>query len=129
MAIGVRFPFQETNEGGVFRYTKSSDEAIRTNLISLLTTKKKQRVMNNNLYSPLYEQIFEEWDEISQDILDEKLKDVISKYITEITVEDIKYTFDETNYTLTVKVIYSIDYLQGVQSSVEVGVALQPNNL
>jgi len=129
MAIGVRFPFQETNEGGVFRYTKSSEEAIRTNLISLLTTKKKQRVMNNNLYSPLYEQIFEEWDEISQDILDEKLKAVISKYITEIMVEDIKYTFDETNYTLTVKVIYSIDYLQGVQSSVEVGVALQPNNL
>jgi hypothetical protein len=129
MAIGVRFPFQETNEGGVFRYTKSSDEAIRTNLISLLTTKKQQRVMNNNLYSPLYEQIFEEWDEISQDILDEKLKAVISKYITEITVEDIKYTFDETTYTLTVKVIYSIDYLQGVQSSVEVGVALQPNTL
>jgi hypothetical protein len=129
MAIGVRFPFQETNEGGVFRYTKSSDEAIRTNLISLLTTKKQQRVMNNNLYSPLYEQIFEEWDEISQDILDEKLKAVISKYITEITVEDIKYTFDETNYTLTVKVIYSIDYLQGVQSSVEVGVALQTNTL
>ena len=129
MAVGVRFPFQETNEGGVFRYTKSSDEAIRTNLISLLTTKKQQRVMNNNLYSPLYEQIFEEWDEISQDILDEKLKAVISKYITEITVEDIKYTFDETNYTLTVKVIYSIDYLQGVQSSVEVGVALQPNTL
>lgn len=129
MAIGVRFPFQETNEGGVFRYTKSSEEAIRTNLISLLTTKKQQRVMNNNLYSPLYEQIFEEWDEISQDILDEKLKAVISKYITEITVEDIKYTFDETNYTLTVKVIYSIDYLQGVQNSVEVGVALQQNIL
>ena len=129
MAIGVRFPFQETNEGGVFRYTKSSDEAIRTNLISLLTTKKQQRVMNNNLYSPLYEQVFEEWDEISQDILDEKLKAVISKYITEITVEDIKYTFDETTYTLTVKVVYSIDYLQGVQSSVEVGVALQQNVL
>lgn len=129
MAIGVRFPFQETNEGGVFRYTKSSDETIRTNLISLLTTKKQQRVMNNNLYSPLYEQVFEEWDEISQDILDEKLKAVISKYITEITVEDIKYTFDETTYTLTVKVVYSIDYLQGVQSSVEVGVALQPNTL
>ena len=129
MAIGVRFPFQETNEGGVFRYTNSSDEAIRTNLISLLTTKKQQRVMNNNLYSPLYEQIFEEWDEISQDILDEKLKAVISRYITEITVEDIKYTFDETNYTLSVKVIYSIDYLPGVQSSVEVGVSLQQNTL
>ncbi len=129
MSIGVRFPFQETSEGGVFRYTKSSEEAIRTNLISLLTTKKKQRVMNNNLYSPLYEQIFEQWDDIAQDVLDEKLKDVISRYIKEIVVEGIVYTFDETTYILTVKVIYSIDYLPGVQSSVEVGVALQENTL
>lgn len=129
MAVGVRFPFQETNEGGVFRYTKSSEEAIRTNLISLLTTKKKQRVMNNNLYSPLYEQIFEQWDEVAQDTLDGKLNEIINKYIPEITIVDIKYTFDETTYVLTVKVIYSIDYLPGTQSSVEVGVAMQQNVL
>lgn len=129
MAVGVRFPFQETTDGGVFRYTKSSEEAIRTNLISLLTTKKKQRVMNNNLYSPLYDQIFEQWDDIAQDSLDGKLKDVIAAYIPEVTVLDIKYTFDETTYVLTVKVIYSINYLQGITNSVEVGVALQPNTL
>ena len=127
MAVGVRFPFQETSEGGVFRYTKSSEEAIRTNLISLLTNKKKQRVMNNNLYSPLYEQIFEQWDEIAQDTLDGKLNDIINKYIPEVTVIDIKYTFDETTYVLTVKVIYSIVYLPGIQNSVEVGVAMQQN--
>jgi phage baseplate assembly protein W len=129
MAVGVRFPFQETTEGGLFRYTKSSEEAIRTNLISLLTTKKKQRVMNNNLYSPLYEQIFEQWDEIAQDSLDEKLKEVIDRYIPEIIVTDIEYTFDEMTYVLTVKIIYSIEYLQGLTSSVEVGVTLQPNTL
>ena len=129
MAVGVRFPFQETTEGGLFRYTKSSEEAIRTNLISLLTTKNKQRVMNNNLYSPLYEQIFEQWDEIAQDSLDEKLKEVIDRYIPEIIVTDIEYTFDEMTYVLTVKIIYSIEYLQGLTSSVEVGVTLQPNTL
>lgn len=129
MAVGVRFPFQETNEGGVFRYTKSSEEAIRTNLISLLTTKKKQRVMNNNLYSPLYDQVFEQWDDISEDSLDGKLREVISIYIPEITVVNIQYIFDETTYVLNVKVIYSIDYLQGITNSVEVGVALQPNTL
>ena len=129
MAVGVRFPFQETNEGGVFRYTKSSEEAIRTNLISLLTTKKKQRVMNNNLYSPLYDQIFEQWDEIAQDSLDTKLNEVISAYIPEITVIDIQYNFDETTYVLGVKVIYSINYLQGMTGSVEVGVTLEPNTL
>jgi len=129
MAVGVRFPFQETTDGGVFRYTKSSEEAIRTNLISLLTTKKKQRVMNNNLYSPLYDQIFEQWDDIAQDSLDGKLKDVIAAYIPEVTVVDIQYNFDETSYVLTVKVVYSINYLQGITGTVEVGVALQPNTL
>ena len=129
MAVGVRFPFQETNEGGVFRYTKSSEEAIRTNLISLLTTKKKQRVMNNNLYSPLYDQVFEQWDDIAEDTLDTKLNDIINRYIPEITVLDISYVFDEMNYILTVKVVYSINYLPGTQSSVEVGVAVQPNVL
>lgn len=129
MAVGVRFPFQETSEGGVFRYTKSSEEAIRTNLISLLTTKKKQRVMNNNLYSPLYDQVFEQWDDIAEDTLDTKLNDIINRYIPEITVLDISYVFDEINYILTVKVVYSINYLPGTQSSVEVGVAVQPNVL
>lgn len=129
MAVGVRFPFQETTDGGVFRYTKSSEEAIRTNLISLLTTKKKQRVMHNNLYSPLYDQIFEQWDDIAQDSLDGKLKDVIAAYIPEVTVVDIQYNFDETSYVLTVKVVYSINYLQGITGTVEVGVALQPNTL
>lgn len=129
MSIGVRFPFQETNEGGVFRFTKSTEEAIRTNLISLLTTKRRQRVMNNGLYSPLYDQIFEQWDEIAQDSLDSKLKEVISVYIPEITVDNIEYTFDETTYVLTVKIIYGVDYLNGFQDSVEVGVATQENIL
>lgn len=129
MSIGVRFPFQETTEGGLFRYTKSSEEAIRTNLISLLTTRRKQRVMNNNLYSPLYDQIFEQWDEIAEDSLDTKLREVIATYIPEITVSSIQYTFDETTYVLSVKVVYSINYLQGVTGSVEVGVTLQENAL
>ena len=127
MAIGVRFPFQEESEGGVFRYTKSSEEAIRTNLISLLTTKQRQRVMNNGLYSPLYSQLFEQWDEIAEDKLNTELVNKIEIYIPEITLSEIQYTFDEFTNVLSVKVVYSIDFLPGILNTVEVDVALEQN--
>lgn len=127
MAIGVRFPFQDSTEGGMFRYTKTSEENIRTNLISLLTTKKQHRVMNNNLYSPLYDYVFEQWDDISKDELDSKLKKVIDRYIPEVTVVDIVYTFDELTNVLNVNVVYGIDYLPGLSYSVEVGVVMEEN--
>jgi len=128
MAIGVRFPFQDSTEGGMFRYTKTSEENVRTNLISLLTTKKRHRVMNNDLYSPLYDYIFEQWDDISKDELDSKLKKVIDKYIPEVTVLTIEYTFDELTNVLNVNIVYGIEYLPGMTYSVEVGVVMQENN-
>jgi phage baseplate assembly protein W len=127
MAIGIRFPFQESFEGGVFRYTKTTPEAIRTNLISLLTTKKKQRVMNNNLYSPLYDQIFEVWDEISEDKLKTELTSKINTYIPEITLEDLVFIFDEFSNVLTVKVVYGINTLGGTTDSVEIDVNVAQN--
>lgn len=125
MAIGIRFPFQETFEGGVFRYTKTTPEAIRTNLISLLTLKKRQRVMNNGLYSPLYDQIFELWDSISEDKLNSELSEKIRIYIPEITLQELIFTFDETTYVLTTKVVYSINNISDTQDSVEVDISLQ----
>ncbi len=127
MAIGIRFPFQETFEGGVFRYTKTTPEAIRTNLISLLTTRKRQRVMNNGLYSPLYEQIFEVWDMIAEDSLREGITQKVKTYIPEITLENIVFTFDETSYVLTVKIVYTINTLGTTQDSVEIDISLQQN--
>jgi phage baseplate assembly protein W len=127
MSIGIRFPFQESFEGGVFRYTKTTPEAIRTNLISLLTTKKKQRVMNNNLYSPLYDQIFEVWDEIAEDKLKTDLTSKINTYIPEITLEDLVFTFDEFNNVLTVKVVYGINTLGGTPDSVEIDINVAQN--
>ena len=124
MSIGIKFPFKETDQGGVFMYTKTSEEAIRTNLISLLTTKRKQRVMNNNLYSPLYDQLFEQWDEIAQDKLDTELQNVISSYIPEITVQKINFNFEEIDNLLTVKIIYTINFIGNLQDSVEISVNL-----
>lgn len=125
MAIGIKFPFQESFDGGVFRFTRTTPEKVRTNLIALLTMKKKQRPMHNNLYSPLWDFIFEPWDEMSADKLKTALLNKIATFIPEINTEDILFSFDETTNVLTTKVVYSIIELAGANDFVEVDITIQ----
>lgn len=126
MAISIKFPFQESFEGGVFKYTRTTPEKVRTNLIALLTMKRRQRPMHNDLYSPLWDYIFEPWDEISADSLKKDLLDKISTFMPEITTEDVIFSFDEDTNTLTTKVVYSIVELAGATDFVEIDVIVQP---
>ncbi len=125
MAIGIRFPFQESFEGGVFRYTKTTPEQVRTNLISLLTLRRKQRPMRNNLFSPLYDVIFEPWDEITSESLRTAILEKLEMFMPEITVQDVVFTFDEDTHVLTTKVVYSIIELAGINDYVEINVTIQ----
>lgn len=128
MAISIKFPFQESTDGGIFRYTTITPEKIRTNLIALLTLKRKQRPMHNNLYSPLWDYVFEIWDEISSDKLKSELMDKLQTFILEVTVEDIIFTFDETTNILTTKIVYSIIELAGATDFVEIDLPIQQVN-
>ena len=128
MVISIKFPFQESTDGGVFRYNKTTPEKIRTNLIALLTLKRKQRPMHNNLYSPLWDYVFEIWDEISSDKLKSELMDKLQTFIPEVTVEDIIFTFDETTNILTTKIVYSIIELAGATDFVEIDIPIQQVN-
>lgn len=126
MAIGIKFPFSESFEGGIYRYTKTTPEKVRTNLIALLTLKRRQRPMHNNLYSPLYDYIFEPWDEISADKLKEDLLDKIATFIPEIVTEDVLFNFDESTNLLTTKIVYSIIEMAGAKDAVEIDVQILP---
>jgi hypothetical protein len=125
MALGLKFPFQESFDGGVFRFTRTTPEKVRSNLISLLTAKRRQRPMHNNFFSPLWDFIFEPWDEISADKLKTALLDKISTFIPEVTTQDIIFSFDEDTHILTTKVIYSIVELAGATDFVEIDVTIQ----
>lgn len=125
MAIGIKFPFQEGFDGGVYKFTRTTPEKVRTNLFSLLTLKKKQRPMRNNLYSPLWDYIFEPWDEISADKLKSELLEKIEMFMPEITVEDVIFNFDEETNVLTTKVVYTIIELAGMTDFIEIDVEIQ----
>jgi len=123
MALGVLFPFKNTQEGGVFKATNTSQEAIRSNLISLLTTKRKQRPMRNAFYSPYYDYLFEQFDEISDASLKEDLVEKIEEFFPEINLTQIQNAFVEEENLLKSKLIYSIPSLGNVSDEINLNLS------
>ena len=120
ISISLKFPFERTYEGGVLAVNKTTDEAIRSDLISLLTTKRGHRVMRPNLYSPLFDFIMEPWDDISEDDLRGQLFDKIEEYLGGlIDVKKINLDLQEDSVTLRVEIIYTVIQLGDATDSIE----------
>jgi phage baseplate assembly protein W len=128
MSISIKFPFKETQQGGVFMPNNTTLEAIQTNLIALLTLKRRNRVMHNNLYSPLWDYIFEPWDDISSTTLKSELIQKISEYIPQVEVTEVKFNFDETKNLLEVKIVYKVTELGGLTDDVSVVIPVEPGS-
>jgi phage baseplate assembly protein W len=95
-------------------------ESIQTNLISLLTLKRRHRVMHNNLYSPFWDYIFEPWDDISSTTLRTELIDKIGEYIPQVEVVNILFDFDGEKNLLHTKIVYRISELGGFEDDVSI---------
>ncbi len=125
MGISLRFPIQRTTAGGVFIQTKTTEEAIRTNLIFLLTTKPGNRVMREECVSPIYNYIMDPFDEITEDALKEAIKDKIIDFLPQITILSVKMqASDQQENTVTITIVYSINTL-GTQDTVKLIVPTQ----
>ena len=128
MPISIKFPFKETTEGGVFMANATTLEAIQTNLIALLTMKRRNRVMRSDLFSPLWDYMFEPWDDISAVKLKSDLIENIRVYIPEVEVSEILFEFDEEINLLKVKVIYQARDLGGVEDEVNISLQIEPGS-
>jgi len=126
MPISIKFPFKETQQGGVFMSNNTTLEAIQTNLIALLTMKRRNRVMHNNLFSPLWDYIFEPWDDMSSANLKTELIQKINEYIPQVEVSEVLFNFDEVNNLLEVKIVYKVNELGSVVDSVSVSIPVEP---
>ena len=126
MSISVKFPFKETTAGGLFMANETTQESIQTNLISLLTLKRRSRVMHNNLFSPLWDYIFEPWDSISETLLKSEIIEKIGDFIPQVEVSEVLFSFVEKENLLEVKVVYKINDLGGVRDSVSIIIPVEP---
>lgn len=127
MPIGFLFPFKNTLDGGVLTSTKTTQDAVKSNLISLLTTKRGHRPMRPGLFSPLYDYLNEPIDEITISRIQEALEDKIIEYIPEIQLKQILVTPYEEENRLSVKIVYSLNFLGDSIDSVNVTILTSEN--
>lgn len=117
--INLRFPCKETYAGGVFQATTTSEAAYQSNLISLLTTKRGQRVMRSDLFSPIYNYIMEPLDDLSEQELSRDIDNVVRKYIPQVEIKKIKMTPDYEKNTLGIKIIYTIKEYFSIEKTLD----------
>lgn len=128
MSIGFSFPFKNSTQGGVLASTNTSKDAIRTDLIYLLTTRRGHRPMRNGLFSPLYDYINEQIDDSTIFRMKSDLEDKISEYIPEVVIRqiDIKQFPDDSRVEIEIK--YSISSLGNILDFVNISMLTETEN-
>ena len=93
-AIGITLPLQIGNTA--FNQSFTTAEQVKTNIKSLLLTKKYERVMQPNLGSGLQELLFEQNTEDLPDRIEQRISESLSMWLPFVTIDtiDIKQSND-----------------------------------
>lgn len=118
MSINIKFPFKNTNRGGVFDTNEITPNALRDDLVSLLTTKRGHRPMRSTFFSPIYDYIMEPMDEVSKKELQIDIEEKVGEFIPQITITKINYSENLNENILTIEIVFRIDTSFGIQESV-----------
>lgn len=121
-SINIRFPFQETFNGGVFESNTTTERALRDDLVSLLTTKRRQRVMRSRLFSPIFDYINEPMDETMKQRLEDDIKAKVTEFIPQIEIKGIKFTEKPEENLLGIKISFGIAELFDTIQTVELNI-------
>ena len=97
MSIGIKFPFEEDPKGFFLATTKTSAEEIKSNLIHLLLTRKGERLYNVDFGTRLLEFLFEPNDNDTYEDIKSSLQEDISKWITNLTINNIEVKMDDVS--------------------------------
>jgi phage baseplate assembly protein W len=125
--INFKLPFSESIEGGVFDVNKLTSQALTDDLLSLLTTRKGNRVMRSNIYSPIYDYINEPIDDVTIDNLQRDISIKINEFLPQIEVFEIRIAPFEDENTLQIKILFTVKNYFNVKQSLVLNFALENN--
>jgi hypothetical protein len=108
-AVGISLPIQIGNTA--FNQNFTTEDEVKTNIISLLSTKKGERIMQPQLGSGLQELLFEQNDGTLADRIEEEINNTIELWLPFVNVEQINV--EQTDYlkdtnTVNVTIAFTI---------------------
>jgi phage baseplate assembly protein W len=107
--INIKFPFKTTVKGGVFDVNTTSSNALKSDLICLLTTRRGQRPMRSSLYSPIYDYIMEPLDSFVKSELKKDIEKKVSEFIPQISITAVNFEEPEQGNLLKIDITFRID--------------------
>lgn len=105
--IGIRFPFKSSQEGFYFDLTKTSKDAVKSNLTHLLLTKKGSRLYRPDFGTNIQDYLFEPMDDQTFDLLKNEIVSAIQNNIQGITIDLIELKTENHVANLNVKYSYN----------------------
>jgi phage baseplate assembly protein W len=108
-AVGISLPIQIGNTA--FNQNFTTADEIKTNIVSLLSTKRGERIMQPQLGSGLQELLFEQNDGTLADRIEEEINNTIEMWLPFVNIEQINVEqsdyLKDTN-TVNVNITFTI---------------------
>jgi phage baseplate assembly protein W len=110
--INITFPFKNSDNGFFVALNNTNKDAIKSNLMHLLLTKKGERYMNPDFGTNLLRFLFEPSDEITLGNIREDLKEIVAKYLPSVTILNLDVSESDYNdYRFNIQLQYKINNL------------------
>lgn len=102
--INIRFPLRDdTQKNKAFQMTTVTKEALTSNLLLLLLTRKGERYYEPNYGTNLLQFIFEPKDNLTISEINAELKETVRTFIPEVTISNIQFFQDVDDTGETIK--------------------------
>jgi phage baseplate assembly protein W len=88
--INIRFPFFDSKKGYFLEMTKTSKDAIKSNLMHLLLTNKGERLYMPEFGTNLRKYIFEQNDLETQVNIKDEIQNTITKFIPNLIIDTLE---------------------------------------
>ena len=107
--INIQFPFMPSSEGFLFNLTRTDNEAIKSDLMHLILTRKGERLYMPSFGTNLLKFIFEPNDTLTKNSIKDEIKETVKRYIPNLSINDVNITDSEdSEYTAVVRIDYTI---------------------
>ena len=107
--INIRYPFQDSNKGFFLALNDIDGDAIKSDLMHLILTRKGQRLYNPDFGTNLLKFIFEPEDGLTLGQIKEEITNVTKKYLPKLQITNISVDQStESEYAAVVRIDYAI---------------------
>src|SRR5512135_2203 len=116
-AIGITLPFQ-LGKTGDFEQSVTAMDQVKSNLVSLLLTRKGERPFQPDLGSDLYTLLFTQMDDEYNANVQSAIQRAVAKWLPFVNLTQVEVSRDDDRNLTTVKIDFSLSSNTNITDSV-----------